>query len=1251
MITKDDIARIVKVVQSMSVKDSSFVAADKATDGTKFTVVQDNKNKLVTAVQLLSYVAKNIDASSIPVSVPGMQEKDLAALLRKLYELAGAPHGDLDAITPYNIPYTNEKDESIDSIGTALNTIIDVFVSKADLITTPDGDFVNPGQLPGITLMNIEPVDEPGTKAGIWLVKTELAPVLVYRASVGTGFEDTTLGIPADSFYYYNGTIYHYNTSTGAFEDTIHLNDKADLSDGMLHPDQWPKVVINNIDGDGDANAAVGDVVYRSSTRNLYLIKSSGDGTLIHSPLGSPKPTTVYCLKSTDALYRWTGATTTSPWKLITTGGGSNVTVENNGIVLGKSSSGGSGNAPNVTPGGVDVVKTFYINSSTYSTYEITKGMIQKDAFGHYSSDQYKTMYKNAKGFTDAIRDAHDAGYTRIVVEKGDYCFTPIYNAGNSVAAVSGYAPMIWILNISDMDIDMGGSTFHLMVDSTEHSSYYRANSSAYKYHGCVIGIGQSNNITIRNGYFRGDWYTRNIEAAFGTAETEQESCVGINIGICPFTYNISLINLDGSGFSADFIIMYSDNTYWKSAPYWDRVDDTNQPDAMIVRYSEGIKGVMNYGYGFTDGDSAVTKTTNTSTNRYGISGFHHVGDWNTRLTRTGYDYARKELNKKDFSIRSAGGNYRLGNCYNPQIEILTYASIPDDVETPPLRVIKTGYYQDFHLYENEEYIRVQFIHEDGLNTGYYRSTGLSTLEDAAAYFRATPTQADANGGDDAGGTGPLITIVSKLNGNVLIEGCCIHDNARGGISGGANNVAIRRCEFMKQQYIPTASEQGTFPVYFKDSTNYSLDWEDAVANNLLVEQCTFYSGHNTGKLIFPTVLHLEFLNNTCYRCAPSVTNNFYTNVSGNTFHGSGMLGAKAWASSDSSSVSKQKVMRVMHYSNNAVYNGTSPGFSDHTNTVQLIDNCYIEIAEEEGTAIDALNMSNPNASKPAKVMDLFMTIQAQNRVFTNCCIKFLTNTKNAYFSYLKNCRIEGGTEWYVSRIEDCELVNSAFKIVHNLQNTDGLSAHLYIKNVRGLDFRSVAYPFQESTLTTGVKVRYPDYDVVYHDYVVHYENCTIDISKITAGFLLGNTTSSIARVYKDTYLMFKNCQFVGQASTSALESNTSEHKVYVSFDQCSFDTDSEYLFGQQTFTKSYRYFEFDKCRFNTDGFTLASAVDLVCGGECGTTTNRPKLTKPGSMYFDTTVGKPVWRSTALQDLSTTANSGVDYVDATGNDV
>jgi hypothetical protein len=1184
MITKDDIARIVKIVQSMSVKDSSFPLMTSVIQGddVRIPVLSNSKNRLMKLESLAKYVNSNVELSSLPIDVAWSDKKTFGAVLNDLYEIVKSKKvnggdGEVVDLIAANVDYTK--------VGTDYLTVKDALDSIID------------------TLDRIGNIDD----------------------------------------------------EVDSLKDTLDGTATLDKHIQMLDMSQWPRNVIKSITP-GLSNIE-GEVYLAPQFSDMDPVTLGVLTKGVRYDIGEPSQHTVYTARDTKKSYLWDGSKFTE-----IAGGesseGTNVYVSGNTLVLGGKNGGDGGNQ-----GSQDEPVHFNVYHVDTAEFGITEGMIEKGSDGHYTEAQYDIMYNNAVGFTRAFEDAYNKGYSKISISRGDYCFTPVYNYGNS--DTTGFiAPIIWILNMHDLDIDMCGSTFHLMVDSTQHSKYYKVTGSTYDYKCAIISISQARNITIRNGNFCGDIYTRTINSEYNyttsSNEVKQEGCYGIVVGLTGFTYNINLLDLDGSGFSGDFITSLSRTMRFFKEPSWSTDLVASSSDYMIVSHPVGIAGVMNYGYYFKYDGSSIAKANNDANNKYGLSGVYDIGDRFSGSYYNGYDYVREEAANKEFSIVGYGGTYRVGNCYCPLIQVLTYSEKPESADTIPLRIIKTGYYESFQLFAKERYIRLQFLYEDGLDTGYYRASDLygsnatdaEKLDAVNAYFGSafeSLPERDSEGkgvnGVDSRGAGPRICISQKTNGGILIEGCRIHDNGRGGISGGANDVVIRRCEFMKQQYLATSSEQGSYPVFFVDSTNYHIDYEDSPANAATIENCTFYSGKDTGKLLFKTLFNLNFRNNTCYGCQLVIGNNLRTDCSDNVFIGTALtMPDSSWLFGDSASLSKLRMTRVVNENNNRYYRCSSPGYRSLANTVHNINNCYIEIDDLKGVEFD-------DGSLHEVVKEFLNGDDYKNQIFDGCTIRFQTGNANPYFSYLRNCRIIGGDGWYVSRIENCDLVNSSFKIIHNLAGTDGVSAHMYIKNVHGLTLKSRCHPFLLSTLSRSDV----NYQGNFLDYVVHYENCDIDVSDLTTDLL---QVLALERVYRNIILEFRNCRFTGTASTTNLRvsgtynGGTVVHGSKMIFDGCSFDLDTDYLFGG-TVASSNRWFEFNDCTFSTEGFKLGSSgiANVVCGGNAGSTSSRPSLSRQGSVYFDTTGNKPVWRKSGPMTLSEIDNNGVEFVDATGTTI
>lgn len=124
-----------------------------------------------------------------------------------------------------------------------------------------------------------------------------------------------------------SGTVIIWNggstnpwTVVGGMQD---MSGKADILEDTdrLTPSQWPYVLINNI-GDYDDNIdEEGDVIYNITDHHLYLFNGYDDNLEpVFVDMGLPQKGTIYCLRTTNALYRWTGSVVGEPWQIVSSG-------------------------------------------------------------------------------------------------------------------------------------------------------------------------------------------------------------------------------------------------------------------------------------------------------------------------------------------------------------------------------------------------------------------------------------------------------------------------------------------------------------------------------------------------------------------------------------------------------------------------------------------------------------------------------------------------------------------------------------------------------------------------------------------------------------------------------------------------------------------------------------------------------------------------------------------------------------------
>ena len=195
--------------------------------------------------------------------------------------------------------------------------------------------------------------------------------------------------------------------------------------------------------------------------------------------------------------------------------------------------------------------KFIWNKNSTYfiepKLWGITEGYFEKDENGHYSEAQYQRMYKNGVGFTNAIEWAYKNNYKGVVFKRGDYCFCSRLNsAGRSRAC-------IFVRNIIDFDINLGGAKLYLLKDSNKQSPYSEITlDDPFAERGVVIMMQMVKNVQIHDGEIIGDRFLRNYT---NIKESQFDKTNGImQEGFC---YNTKLYNLSIRNFMGDAIALW----------------------------------------------------------------------------------------------------------------------------------------------------------------------------------------------------------------------------------------------------------------------------------------------------------------------------------------------------------------------------------------------------------------------------------------------------------------------------------------------------------------------------------------------------------------------------------------------------------------------------------------------------------------------------------------------------------------------
>ena len=158
----------------------------------------------------------------------------------------------------------------------------------------------------------------------------------------------------------------------------------------------------------------------------------------------------------------------------------------------------------------------------------------------------------------------------------------------------------------------------------------------------------------------------------------------------------------------------------------------------------------------------------------------------------------------------------------------------------------------------------------------------------------------------------------------VTIKNCEIHDNHRGGISGGADFTTIE-----KSKVYHNGMDSSTGVPVFPDTTRYQINFEDSYCNFLNIVDCHFFSGFHS---VLAGVYNVR-IENCLFQGlnGPIIYNNSSTVITGNTFDDCNAFGLMP---------SMEYQRRTIHFTDNIV-NTKVCGFNaeGHANTFVKVSN------------------------------------------------------------------------------------------------------------------------------------------------------------------------------------------------------------------------------------------------------------------------------------------------------------------------
>ncbi len=331
--------------------------------------------------------------------------------------------------------------------------------------------------------------------------------------------------------------------------------------------------------------------------------------------------------------------------------------------------------------------KVYFVDLKKFG---ITPGYQKRGSDNHYTNSQYDLMYNNGIGFTKAIRWAYDNGYDGIRFPKNDYCFTPRTTKNDKPQE----GPMVLVQDYEKYDIDLGGGSYYLILDSKKKSKYYvNSPEKPYAQGGTMFFIAACINLQIHNGRMVGDRALRDYDDG---AERALENSRAI--AVSAYCQNIRLHHLDLRSFMADGINCAQSGLIW-------------------LGYDDGYQGIWRK----YPGVSKPINDLNYST----VSNYFKT---NLYINKSSLQFAvvRKIASCRFFSVNNNLGYTRLINPYH-NLEILTFN---DKHSTEiPLRVIKTSYLESFRLNPDETGVKVRSAYDEGFSKeGHKHSETISEL-------------------------------------------------------------------------------------------------------------------------------------------------------------------------------------------------------------------------------------------------------------------------------------------------------------------------------------------------------------------------------------------------------------------------------------------------------------------------------------------------------------------------------------------
>ena len=367
----------------------------------------------------------------------------------------------------------------------------------------------------------------------------------------------------------------------------------------------------------------------------------------------------------------------------------------------------------------------------------------------------------------------------------------------------------------------------------------------------------------------------RRIRDYSNTSEKKQEGTYGI--ALSAYCYSFRIIDIDVSGFMGDGITMSQTGNYFNSYDEPAKSPSHTFDNDVLVKPSSFTS--------YNGKDAVVTDYIDLS-RLYAASEFHVLAD---KLKKRGL-----------YTINNNRGYTSVPNIYL-NLEVTTYKA----KSGVAVRKINSSYLESIRLEPNEKYIRLSFFYDKKTQDSYSHS----------------------------------VWITDQVSSDVIIRNCKVHDNHRGGISGGMNNTLITNCSFSKNSS-ETNINGVTIPIYSVGATNYHIDYEGSFCKALFISNNRFQSDDKMVGRLFFRVLTLDFYDNYL-DSSLGVYNNIFADIHNNELYNGG-LWLSAWLLSNKQENRElygcKYLSRIITFHDNTV-RGEYPQWNDYRTFVYAFSN------------------------------------------------------------------------------------------------------------------------------------------------------------------------------------------------------------------------------------------------------------------------------------------------------------------------